>query len=376
MSHRFLASAVLAAVVVACLAADVHAKAFKQSTRGTPALKSIEVLSFGPEGTLLIGDGAGQQIIAVATGDTRPIGSLPGKLPNIQSEIAARLGVAADGIVLLDMAVNPASGRAYLAVKRQADKIPVIVTVGEGGQIGELVLEDVEYARVRLPDDGRAPLTQITDVAWADERLIAAGRANEEFASKIFVASTPLEHDSTGQIHSAETYHIAHGRWETKAPMMTILPYQQDGKSYVVGAFGCTPIVKYPLEQLQAEAQVKGISVIELGSGNRPLDMFTYERDGRQYVLASTYRFHHDRRPISPGPYWTVRFDRSLLDEQQQVNEQAKKHSAGEYEASENIVMVDTFHGVAQMDQLNEAEALVLRVDASGRVDLERVQLP
>ena len=44
----------------------------KKTTTGKLKLKSINVISFAPQGVLLIGDGAGSQIIAVQTGDTSP----------------------------------------------------------------------------------------------------------------------------------------------------------------------------------------------------------------------------------------------------------------------------------------------------------------
>ena len=82
-------------------------------------------------------------------------------------------------------------------------------------------------------------------------RIVAAGRSNEEFASKIFSIAAPLSHAQKTSSFSAETYHVAHGRWETKAPMSVVIPLKEDGKTYVVGAFSCTPVVKYPIDALQ-----------------------------------------------------------------------------------------------------------------------------
>ena len=87
-----------------------------------------------------------------------------------------------------------------------------------------------EECRRRVPSQ---PFT-VTDVAWADDRLLAAAGTTEEFASKIFICPTPLKHEAAGEFHSAETYHVAHGKWETKAPMSVILPYTEEGKTYVV----------------------------------------------------------------------------------------------------------------------------------------------
>lgn len=364
------------------LASSYHSTALAAGTlatsaHGKPGVQSIHVLAFGPDGLLLVGDGRGAQVFAVQTGDTQPAGPPPTRMENIAALLAARLGGPPDSLEIVDMAVNPASGRVYFAVLRNPGRQYVILTLASDGAIDEFALDAVDYARVELSSQGGPAISRITDVAWADERLLAAAAAGEEFASKIFVARTPLVHDAPGEIHSAETYHVSHGRWETRAPMSTIIPYQANGKPYIVGAFGCTPIVKYPLDALSPGAKVQGVSVIELGSGNRPIDMFAYEKDGQEYIVANTHRFHHDRRPLGPSPYWTVRFERALLDEQQNVNENAVRRLTRDYQpATERIQMVDSFHGVMQMDRLGDHQAVVLRSVDGGRIDLEVVDLP
>lgn len=348
----------------------------KKTADGAASVQSIDVLSFGPDGVLFIGDGKGAQVVAVATDDTQPGAKFSAKIEGFGARLAERLGTKPDGIEIIDLAVNPASGRAYVAVRKQDDKSYAIITVDGAGKIGEWTLEKVRYARLSL-SDGKTTITKVNDVAWAGDRLLVSATANDEFASKIFVVPGPLSDNEQGAGHSAETYHVQHRRWETRAPMTALIPYRQDGKTYVVGAFACTPVVRYAVDDLQPGAEVKGESVLEIGSGNKPLDMFTYEKDGRGYVLANTFRFHHQKRPYGPSPYWTVRFDRDLLGETTNVNEKALFRLASNSEpATPKAQMIDTFHGVTQMDLLDGGRALVLRLDASGRVDLEPVALP
>ena len=45
-------------------------------------------------------------------------------------------------------------------------------------------------------------------------------------------------------VFSAETYHVAHRKWETKAPIQSFIPYTSKGETFVVGAFACTPVAK------------------------------------------------------------------------------------------------------------------------------------
>jgi hypothetical protein len=115
--------------------------------------------------------------------------------------------------------------------------------------------------------------------------------------------------------------------------------------------------------------------VIELGSGNRPLDMLLYEKDGTSYVLANTFRFHHAKKPFGPSPYWTVRFEQSLLSESDNVDEKAQRRLAGSKPVTDKIQMIEAFHGVTQMDLLNETHAVVLRKTDSD-FNLEAVLLP
>lgn len=371
-SRRLLLVALLLIVrTTFCESADI----LRKTATGTLNLKSINVIEFAPEGVLLIGDGAASQIVAVQTGDITP-GTLPETtIENIASKLAASIGTKAGEIEIIDLAVNPASGRVYFAVRHQAERKYILLTLDGTGEIDEFSLKDVTYAQLPLSTGNSSKVSAITDVAWADDRIVAAGRSNESFSSKIFNIDAPLSHEATSSSYSAKTYHVSHRRWETKAPMSVILPMRENGKTWVVGAFSCTPIVKYPLDSLKQGATVTGVSVIELGSGNRPLDMLLYQKEGKQYVLANTFRFHHERRPFGPSPYWTVRFEQSLLSENTNVDEKAQRRLAGNKPATDRIQMIEAFHGVTQMDRLDETRAIVLRKTESD-FNLEAIPLP
>ena len=368
-------SLLLLILLLSSMANNVSAKILEGTVEGKAPLKRIDVIEFAPENVLLIGDGTGSQIIAVQTNDKAAAATPPAKIENLNEKLAAKVGAKAEGIELLDMAVHPNSGRVYFAVRKQDDKSYLILTLSAGGEIGLLDLDHVTYSRVVLPKKESA-ISRVTDVTWVDGRLVAAATANEEFASKIFVAAAPLKHESAGELHSVETYHVSHRKWETRAPMTVILPYRENGKSYVVGAFACTPVVKYPLDDLLPDAKVKGSSMIELGAGNRPLDMFLYEKDGKEYVLSNTFRFHHERKPFGPSPYWTVKFESGLLAESDNINEKAINRLKGDAAATSRIQLVESFHGVMQMDRLGANQVAVLRTVDGKRVDFEVLPLP
>lgn len=345
------------------------------SVKGDPGIRSIDAIAFAPEGVLLVGDGAGSQVVAILTGDLKPAGALAAAVTGFDGAAAGRLGVGAKEIEILDLAVNPASGRIYVPVRRQADRSFALLTVDASGRIEEFGLKDVTYATVRLPKGAEAPVSKVSDVAWAGGKLLAAAYAKEEFASKIFVAVGPVRHDTEGTLASAETYHVAHGKWETKAPMSVMMPFEEAGKTYVVGAFACTPVVKYSLDAIQPGAKVKGTSMIELGSGNRPIDVIPYTRDGKSYVLINTFRMHHARKPFGPSPYWAARIDAGLLAGAENVNEKALLRLKGDEPATDRITMVEAYHGVMRMGLLSATHAVVLRQKGEA-LDLEPIALP
>src|SRR5262249_24349948 len=147
------------------------ASVFKSTTTGTPKITAIDVIGFGPEGVLLIGDGRGSQLVAVETGDTTTKPWTAGPIEKVDEKLAGRLGAPAKGIEIQHLAVNPASGKAYVLIRKQDDKKTLILTVDGDGKIAEFPLENVKYAAVPLPKGEKAPVNKVTDVAWAGDRV-------------------------------------------------------------------------------------------------------------------------------------------------------------------------------------------------------------
>jgi hypothetical protein len=346
---------------------------------GNPKVLSIESITFGPDGLLIIGDGRGAQVVAIQTGDQKPIPWGKLEVADIKEQLGGRLGTTGKGIEILKLAVNPASHRAYVAVRKLDGKQDVILTVDGQGKIQEFALDSVKYTRYKLPSDEKAPIFKITDVTFADGRILLAVQAKETFASKIFSIDTRQD-DATPLWISTETFHVAHGRWETNAPIRTVIPYTENGKKFLVGAFTCTPIVKYSLEDLQAGARVKGQSVIELGNGNTPQDMFVYENNGKSYILMNNYRMPQMQKnnPVGPSPYWTAKVDHSILGETENINEKALRRVTKKASESktDRALVVPEFHGVVMMDRLDAERALVIRTDDKGGFTLAVLALP
>ncbi len=328
---------------------------------------------------LVIGDGRGAQVVAVQTGDVKPVQW--GKLDaaDIKEQIGGRLGTNGKGIEIIKLAVNPTSHKAYLAVRKLDGKQDLILTVDGQGKIEEYSLENVKYKRYALPADEKAPIVKITDITFADGRILLAVQAKEQFASKIYSIDTRQD-DATPYWISTETFHVAHGRWETNAPIRTVIPYVENGKKYLVGAFTCTPIVKYSLDDLKAGARVQGQSVIELGNGNTPQDMFVYEKGGKSYILMNNFRMAkmQQANPVGPSPYWTAKVDHSILGETDKINEKALRRVANKASESktDRATVVPEFHGVVMMDRLDAERALVIRTNDKGGYTLAVLPLP
>lgn len=357
------------------MAAAAHGQSLKSPKTGDPQVKSIEAISFGPNGLLLIGDGKGRQVVAIDTEDAAPKKLTKTEIPNIADELAGRIGTTGKGIEIIKLAVNPASQAAYFAIRKMDDKKDLLLKLNADGKVSEFALDNVKHVRVPLPTDVK--VAKITDITWAGDRVLVAMQASDTFASRFVSIMAPLAGDTKCDCVSAETYHVAHSNWETRAPIRTAIPYEENGKKYLVGAFTCTPIVKYSLDDLKSGGKVKGQSIIEIGSGNEPRDMFVYEKNGKKYILMSMFRFHHKRKAVGPSPHWAVRVDFDLLAENEKVNTKALVRVNGKYESvTDRAQVMPDYHGVVHMDRLDDNRALIVRTDDNGKLDLTAVPLP
>src|SRR5207244_4355070 len=131
------------------------------------------------KGMLLIGDGRGSQIVAVDTGDTTIKPWTKNEVKQIKDELANRVGTTGKGIHITKMAVNPASQKAYFAVRIMEGKKDLILTMDGSGKVSELDLENVKHARIPLPTESK--VTMITDITWAGDRILVAAQASDTF---------------------------------------------------------------------------------------------------------------------------------------------------------------------------------------------------
>ena len=289
---------------------------------GTPGIKSVGPLAFGPEGILFVADNLGAAIFAIDVGDAGGSSTQgPINVDNLDTALAAYLGCSRSDVFIRAMAVHPSSQNVYLSVARGSGEaaIPVLIKVGADGALSEVSLENVPFsqtlienapaeddarmeprlvqgdregetmehggARFNLAHDRLRTIT-VTDMAYVDGIVLVAGASNEEFSSTL--RRIPFPFDGNTQTNSLEIFHVSHAKYETASPIRTFVPY--GGNTSVLASYTCTPVVQFSLGDLKSGDHAMGKTVAELGSGNTPLDMVSFVRDGEEFLLVSNAR--------------------------------------------------------------------------------------
>jgi hypothetical protein len=267
------------------------------------------------------------------------------------------LGTNPKGIRITDLAVNPASGNAYLSVMRGSgpDASPVLMRVEQGGRIGEFRLKDVPFAKVTIPNPGKNRAQSITKLAFVKDRVIVAGLSNEEWASNL--RSIPFPFTDADKGASVQIYHGSHGRFETNAPVRTFVAYDIQGEPYVLAAYTCTPLVKIPLSQLKPGERVKGTTVAELGNRNNPLDMVVYQKDGKDYIL------------LANSSRGVMKITTDNIDKSNGITAPVRDKAGLTYETLASL------QGVEQLDKLDKSHAVLLVRTPTG-MNLDTIALP
>lgn len=340
---------------------------------GKPEIKSVSQLAFGPEGILFVADSKSAAVFALDTGDTKAGSAGALKVEGINQKIAALLGTSADQIAITDMAVNPISRNPYIAVNRgrSADATPVLIRVDKSGKLETVSLDNMKHSKAQLPDapvDGVVgegnrksnPRTEsITDIAFLEDRVLIAGLSNEEFASTLRAIPFPFKTVANGT--SVEIYHGAHGKFETRSPIRTFIPFKVGKEQQLLAAYTCTPLVQFPLKDLTPGAKIKGKTIAELGNRNRPLDMIVYQKDGKDYLLMA-----NSSRGI-------MKIDTTQIEGAGSITAKVADKEGVSYQT------IDSWTGVDQLDRLDDKTALVVRRNGDGAtapLNLESLPLP
>jgi hypothetical protein len=272
-------------------------------------LRSAGVLAFGPDNVLFVGDITGAVVHALTLRDkdlTPQTGVELGNFHNFEGrdllqgldvKLAAMFGTTYDKIVINDMAVHELTQQIFMSVERGRGPgaNPTIVKLNYG-KLEVLELESIPHSQVAIPNEP-APTAMlefdpqqmyaITDIKYYDGQIFVTGISNQRFASTLYRVPYPFN----GQMSTStvEIWHPVHGEFETRAPIVRQLIRELNGEPYLFAVYGCTPLVRFPLNALKNGAHVRGDTIGELGYGANPLDMLTYTDpfDHKDYLLVT-----------------------------------------------------------------------------------------
>ena len=353
---------------------------------GTPALGSVGPITFGPDDVLFLADSANARIVAIDVADpSREAHEGPFDLEDLDEKLAAYLGCPVDEVVLRDLAVHPRTRNIYLSVVRGRGEgaIPLVIRIdSRDASISEVSLEAIPCAEAPITnapseDDSRtdfrfaeapdgeeferngrtfriarpsARASTVTDVGYVEGTVLVAGMSNEEFSSNLRRIPFPF----TGELaaSSLEIFHVAHGKWETAAPIRTFVPFE--GGTSILASYTCTPLVHFPLKDLLDGQSARGRTVAELGAGNQPLDIVSYHRDGKEYLLIC-----HSTHPV-------MRVDASTIADQDALTEPQEPRGI----PRETLDMART----SMLANLDDDHVLALQRDESGRRHLRSLK--
>lgn len=346
------------------LTASTVLAAPKGMTLGPVELQSVGPMTFATSGVLLVGDPKAATVYAIATEDQGKSDGGP-SIDDLQAAIKSSLGI--DGNVELgELAVNPDSGNTYVSIK--AGGQVHLVKINADGEIAKVNLDKVHHASKVLPNApedkdvtsrGRtrnARNSSITDLAFFDGKVMVTGLAAGDSPSRVIEFPFPFAENSVAT--SVDIFHAAHGRVED-ATIQTFLPMVVDGEPSLLAGFTCTPLVRFPVSDLDGSEKIRGTTVAELGNRNQPLDMVVYEKDGKTSIL------------MSNSARGMMKISAEGIGEREGLTNPVR----GGGTAGQPFETVESLSGVKQMDKLDAAHAVAI-IDDNGTLALRTIELP
>src|SRR5258706_7158686 len=268
----------LLVAIACCLGAASNASAAD--------IKSISRLAVGgPENVLFVADWKSARVHAITLpGAAQRAAGMAFNILDLDGVLSRQVGGAK--VIIEDMVVRPGTAEVYIAVSYGAAKTPALFVVTSDQRARRVDLKAAQSTSIALRD---APTSNykfwretpqrsftVTDMKWHDGELFIAGLSNQEFASALRRVKYPF--DSQQAITSVEIYHAGHNLIETRAPIRAMSFASWGGKTYLVAAYTCTPVVTIPLDDLMDGAHIRGKTIAELGYGNTPAGMISYTR--------------------------------------------------------------------------------------------------
>jgi hypothetical protein len=272
-------------------------------------VQSVSRLAFGPDGVLFVADWKASAIHALVL----PKASAPAgghfNIRDLDRRLAGVLGATPAAIV--DLAMRPGTGDAYVAVVLGAAQKPAVVRLAADGRAERLDLATTKATSLSLKDTPQGDLKfwdetplrslTVTDMTWRDGQLYVAGLANTDFSSALRVVPYPFT--GSQSVTTVAIYHTMHDQTETRAPIRAMTFVTLNGEPHLLAAYTCTPLVTIPLAAITDGAKLTGKTIAELGFGNTPNGMLAYtaEVNGQpmEFVLVSNSMRSSDAVPLA-----------------------------------------------------------------------------
>ncbi|MEO0572650.1 MAG: hypothetical protein AAF039_13170 [Bacteroidota bacterium] len=255
-------------------------------------IDGANVLAFGPDDVLFIGDSRAGKLYAIPTNADELKEPIPYNMEGFDIFLARKINMEPRDIVIGDMKIHPKSQEAYIAIKlgHQPDAKSIIAIVNPATTEIKLLKIDKDSSQsisINNPassdlmfwKETSASSLNITDIDYNDGHIYIAGLTNSEFASTLRKIAYPFT-NTQEMVNSIEIYHAVHTQNETRAPIRTMLFEEMDGKSTLLASYTCTPLVVIPTDKIEDGADVKGKTIAELGYGNTPIDMLVVTTQG------------------------------------------------------------------------------------------------
>jgi hypothetical protein len=306
----------LAACISLAFGVSMAFVSFSSVAAGKAELRSAGALTFSSEGVLFIGDNLGGAVFAYPTNERAPAGTTPTAGPldidRIDERIAPVLGTPAAQLTINGMAVHPVSREVYLSVTRGRGDLgkPALVKVSADGKISKVALNGT-HTRFEVPNPPSAderfrdrtgdwpvpgpakykakaqtPMRTmiIVDMKHHAGELYISGISNEEFASTLRRVKYPF----TGEASASQVriYHVAHERYETRAPIRAMTFANVDGQDTLIAGYTCSPLVLIPVSDLKDGAKVTGRTIGDMGNG-QPLSMVPVKLYGQDMIYVT-----------------------------------------------------------------------------------------
>ncbi|MEM9001443.1 MAG: hypothetical protein AAGB24_14365 [Bacteroidota bacterium] len=250
------------------------------------------ILAFGPNNVLFIGDSKAGKLYAVPTQANELKDPVPYNMEGFDILMAKKLNIEPRDVIIGDMKIHPVSQEAYVSVKLgyQPDAKSVIAVVNPIStdiQLVEITENNSQSVSIKNPassdlmfwKDTSASNLNITDIDYNDGYVYVAGLTNSEFASTLRKIPYPFT-DAQEMVNSVEIYHAVHTQNETRAPIRTMLFEEVNGNATLLASYTCTPLVTIPADDITKGADIKGKTIAELGYGNTPIDMLVVTTQG------------------------------------------------------------------------------------------------